>query len=192
MKIWNKRLVYLSMAVFLIVGISGCINSNSVSNSGITGSNSISKSSVSSKLAASENSGIFSEKAYPMSYGSCKNMVTTYKAVYNNGDTLEIKWDSKINPPCDNTFFGIEYNVKIPNSNDELINKRDYSYAYQIKLAGDTPGYSGPSGHIWWTTDGRVNPSSSTGDINEANEFINLGKNKANEIVNRYNSGQLR
>lgn len=180
------------MAVFLIVGISGCTDSNTASKSGMMGSNPISKSSVSSKLAAAESSGIFSEKAYPMGYGPCKDMLKQYEAVYNNGDKLTIKWDVKANPPCDNKFFGIEYHVKNPNSNDQLRNELGDTYAYQIVWATQGPTYTGPSGIIHWTEDGRVNPSSSTGDINEANELINLGTNKANEIVRRYESGQLR
>lgn len=179
-----NKIIYLSLAVILILGISGCTDSKS----GILGS--LSKSSVSSKLAASESSGKFSEKSYPMSYGSCKNTLNKYQVVYNNGDTLDITWESVINSPCDNKFFGIEYVVKNTNSNDEF--RTNDGYAYRIHMMGDVPGYVGPSGYIYWTTDGRVDPSRATGDINEANEFINLGKAKANEIVNRYNSGQLR
>ena len=176
------------MAVFLIVGISGCTDSKS----GIIGSNSISKSSVSSKLAASQSSGIFSEKAYPHpSYSECKGMLSQYEAVYNNGDTLDIKWTTEPRKACDNKFFSITYNIKNPNSNDDLRKGDAYSYMTSAFMEG-RPYYSGPSGLIRWTVDGRVDPSYSTGDINEANEFINLGKAKANEIVNRYNSGQLR
>ena len=116
-------------------------------------------------------------------------MLSDYEAVYNNGDTLNIKWTNEATNTCDNKFFSIEYKVKNPNPNDEFSKG---NYAYQIDVAFNGPRYGGPSGAIRWTTDGRVDPSNSDGDINEANEFINLGKNKANEIVNRYNSGQLR
>lgn len=175
------------MAVFLIVGISGCTDSKS----GIIGS--ISKSSISSKLAASENSGIFSETAYPTSPFACRDMMTRYQAIYNNGDTLDIKWEEKNNPPCDNKFDGIDYFVKNQNTKDNIYNPGDlYKYWTNSPLTGEyKPMYSGPSGNIEWTNDGRVYPSSN-GDINEANELIKIGTNKANEIVKRYKSGQIK
>lgn len=197
MKPGITKLIYLSMAVFLIVGISGCTDSKS----GIIGSNSISKSSVSSKLAASENSGIFSEykqivprkdPSLPMGpdYGICGGKLTSYKATYNNGDTISIMWDN-IRPPCDNKVTIINYNIKQVTGSER---GEGYQVTYKNALGKpDQPDqYRGPSGFIYWTMDGRVDPTNSKGDINEANEFINLGKNKANEIVNRYNSGQLK
>ena len=181
-----NKLIYLLLAVFLIVGISGCTDSKS----GIFGS------SVSSKLAASENSGIFSEKAYPYSssrYDPCKGMLHQYKAVYNNGDTLDIEWTNEARNTCDNKFYSVNYHIKNPNTNDQIRNEMGVSYYYHMSFdVVGLPTYSGPSGYIYMTTDGRVDPSRATGDINEANEYINLGKNKANEIMNRYNSGQLR
>lgn len=187
-----NKLIYLLLAVFLIVGISGCTDSNPGSKSGVLGSNSISKSSVTSKLAASQNSGIFQEKAIAVSYGSCKQTVSQYHAVYNNGDTLDIYWNKVQNPPCDNKIYIINYVIKNSNSNDEFKDSDAYHYQTISEIIGGNQEYGGPSGRIQWTTDGRVDPSQSTGDINEANEFINLGKNKANEILNRYNSGQLK
>lgn len=186
MTIKITKLIYLSMVIFLIVGISGCTDSKS----GILSS--ISKSSISSKLAASENSGIFSETAYPMPLSPCKDTLSTYQAIYKNGDTLKINFEEKTNP-CDNYFVRMEYFVKNPNTKDNLYNPGDlYKYWTNSPLTGEySPMYSGPSGNIEWTNDGRVYPSSN-GDINEANELINLGKNKANEIVKRYKSGQLR
>jgi len=175
------------MAVFLIVGISGCTDTNSGSKSGILGS--LSKSSVSSKLAASQNSGMFSEKAYPYTYGPCKGLLDTYRAVYNNGDTLEIKWMNEARNTCDNKFFSITYDIKKPASYNEFAqNNDDYTYDYRMVFAGGQPRYSTDNSGIEWTADGRVDPSRSKGDINEANEFINLGKAKANEIVNRFYS----
>jgi len=186
MKLKITKLIYLSMAVFLIVGISGCTDSKS----GTLGS--ISKSGISSKLAASENSGIFSETAVPMPLSPCKDTLSIYQAIYKNGDTLKINFEEKTNP-CENYFAGMEYFVKNPNTKDNLYNPGDlYKYWTNSPLTGEyRPMYSGPSGVIEWTNDGKVYPSSN-GDINEANELISLGTNKANEIIKRYQSGQLK
>lgn len=194
MKTGITSLIYLSMAVFLIVGISGCTDSNSVSKSGILGS--ISKSSVSSKLAASEKSGIFSEyvknvprkdPSLPMGpdYGICGGKITSYDATYNNGDTLSIMWDN-VRPPCNNKVSVINYGVKQ--------SRESYVVSYKNSLGKpDQPDrFVGPSGVTYWTMDGRVDPANSNGDVGEANEFIKIGINKANEIVKRYESGQLR
>ncbi|MDP2844460.1 MAG: hypothetical protein Q8N79_00100 [Candidatus Methanoperedens sp.] len=43
-----------------------------------------------------------------------------------------------------------------------------------------------------WTTDGRVDPSKSTGDINSANEFIKITNIKEEDIIKRFESGQLK
>lgn len=188
------------MAVLLIIGISGCTDSNSASKSGIMGS--ISKSSVSSKLAASENSGIFSEyiknvprkdPSLPMGpdYGICGGKITSYDATYNNGDTLSIMWDN-VRPPCNNKVSVINYGVKKGTGSVTGIEGYVVSYKNALGKPDQPDQYRGPSGKIYWTMDGRVDPANSNGDINEANDFIKIGNEKANEIVRRYESGQLK
>jgi len=146
-------------------------------------------------------SGIFSEDVtgdtWTKNMGGY-NVLCGYKAVYNNGNTIDIGYESE---PCKGMTIAEQYTEEVTwvristkeiNGVKEsygviLENEKPTEYWYHYTNYGEEYAIRG---EIYWDDAGRVDPRSD-GDIDRANKFIEAGLKKGKQVKERFYAKEL-
>lgn len=209
----NKNFV-VGLMILLVLGL-GCVSKVATTNGINTGKFELSESS----LGVSEQSGISEENVLPSKGGQCDGKIIRYGAKYKNGDSLEIHYYADRADPLNFIVDCTNMSDVYYTASDESFHVQlspegklvayycpggDLSWAnngelnVRIKVHDD----SGTTGDIIYEVpQNQVNDYLSkhknstivpSGDIDEAKLFIKIAREKSNEILQRYDSGQLK
>ena len=183
----NKNLVMILIVVILILAVLLYYQNKQVEQ----------KLDFGNDLKISEESGIVAEQIQS-STKPCEGKLADYKVSYKNGGSLDIRYYNYlaghyVNVDCNalDSVFDITYITK----------KFLGDYKYHVKFYPLKDGrnihsdYNGPEGELHWISESEIdygNNATNTGDINEANDFISVMSKKADDILDKYNSGQIK
>ena len=145
-------------------------------------------------LKISEGSGTVTEQIQS-SAKPCEGRLADYNVHYKNGDSLNFQYD--------NYFTKFFANVTDCSTYDKVydityITKNRNRYYVRLHPAKNGSSYLpieyiSPTGELHWTSAGEIdNNKPKNGDINEANSFISVLTIKADDILKKYNSGQMK
>ena len=164
-----NKLLIISILIVSVIFISGCTDKiegesiksnpmNDAENSEIIGEESLKSNSIKD----AKDSGIFSDSC--IGYGESLQI---YRAIYNNGDALEIKYVNSI-------LYQLQFSTKYPPGAQLYVPDA-------MECSGGQWYTNGGSESICWDKKtGKVNPTS-RGDIDKAEKFIEIARVEAEQ-----------